>query len=398
MRVLATLCALALVLSGGAARADARDDAAIRAIETRVPLPGGVAGAGSLAQQMADGHVPAVSIAVFENGRIRWTRAYGLADVAANRQAKPDTLFQAASMSKAVAAAGALRLVDQGRLSLDQDAATSLRAWRPKASDFTQNEKVTLRRLLSHTAGLTVSGFPGYAAGAPIPDTVQVLSGAKPAITPEVRSYAQPGAAFGYSGGGYTVAQLMMTEATGEPFPALMRRLVLAPAGMSRATFEQPLPAARRAQAATGYDFKGVAVPEGANTYPEYAAAGLWTTPSNYARFVMALQNSWNGGPNPLLRQSTARTMATPILSGYGLGVLTGKRGGRPTIEHGGSNRGFQCQFFAFLDGSRQGVVIMTNGDNGGGLALRMVAALAEAYNWGAPDTPPGLLPRAPYA
>lgn len=391
MKLAIAAFATVIMLSFGARAAglSATDQAAITAIETRLAAPaqpGEAPGYRTLADSMAALKVPAVSIAVFDNGQVKWARAYGVAAVGGGQSVTPATLFQAASMSKALAATAALRLVEQGRLDLDQDVNDHLKAWKIPPSRFTAQSKVTLRRLLSHTAGLTVSGFPGYAAGAPAPTLVQILNGTAPANTPAVQSFEAPGGAYAYSGGGFTAAQLLIVEAGGKPYPALLKTLVLDPAGMGRSTFAQPLPDALAPDAASGHDRKGAVIPGARNTYPEYAAAGLWTTPSDYGRFMIALQDAYAGRSQAVLRQSSAQTMMTPVDAGYGLGVVLGRRGGHPYFTHSGGNAGFQCNSIAFLDGAGQGVVIMTNSDVGGLLATVILRAVGEAYGWGEPD------------
>lgn len=399
MRLLLTLIAAFCALTGTAQALTAKDREAIAAVEGRiVPRDGGAQPAvRTLATRMTELGTPGVSIAFIENGRVSWARAYGVADTVERRPVTPETLFQAASMSKAVAAAGALRLVDQGRLDLDGDINARLKSWKVPDSPFTAERKVTLRELLSHTAGLTVSGFPGYVAGKPFPDTVQILNGTPPANTPAVRSWEAPGA-YAYSGGGFTVAQLAMVDTGGRPFPQLMETLVLRPAGMRRSTFVQPLPPGLLPKAASGHNAKSVVIPGGRNVYPEYAAAGLWTTPSDYGRFLIAVQNSQAGRRGALLSRAAAHAMLTPVDGNYGLGVGIGQWGGHPYFQHGGSNEGFQCNAMAFLDGSRQGVVVMTNGAFGGLLAAEIIRALAIPYGWGEQDPGnKGSNRRAPY-
>jgi len=400
MKLLSLVAALAMAFAAAAQAAPSPADLkAIAAVETSlVPAVHSADHPANptLAERMAELHIPAVSIAVFENGRISWARAYGVAKAGEARPVTPETLFQAASMSKAIAAAAALRLVEQGRLDLDRDVNTELKGWKVPDSPFTATQKVTLRRLLSHTAGLTVSGFPGYEAGKPVPTTLQVLNGAPPANTPAIRSWEAPGGGFAYSGGGFTVAQLMIVEAGGKPYPQLISELVLKPAGMRRSMIAQPLPDALVAGATAGHDPKGVAIPGERHTYPEYAAAGLWTTPSDYARFMIALQHAYAGRGDGLLRQATARTMLTPVDSGYALGEIIEQRGARQAFQHSGGNAGFACFSFAFLDGSGQGVVIMTNQDRGTLLVNDIMRTLGEAYGWPAAAPNPRLLRRAP--
>lgn len=391
---------LALTVASQAAAETAEDRARIAQIETGLQVTRAPPGTPpkSLAERMAELHVPGVSIAFIENGKVKWARAYGVADADDRRPVTPETLFQAASMSKAVAAAGALRLVEQGRLGLDDDVNRRLKSWHVPESPFTAQEKVTLRRLLSHTAGLTVSGFPGYQAGKPVPTVVQILNGESPANTPAIRSFEAPGTGYAYSGGGFTVAQLMMVEAAGEPYPKLIERLVLRPAGMRRSTYAQPLPESLAAGAASGHGVMGKVIAGRRNTYPEYAAASLWTTPSDYGRFMIALQNSYLGRRPTLLRRASAQAMLTPVDQGYGLGELIRRRAGRTNFEHGGGNAGYQCNSFAFLDGSRQGVVVMTNGDSGAVLLPEIMRAVVKVYGWPEADAPATATRRAPNA
>lgn len=386
---LAVLLGLLLVPSITLAQTNS-DRAHIAAVETKLrstALAPGQPQEIPLTQRMADLKVPGVSIAFIENGKVKWVRSYGVADAEKGIAVTPNTLFQAASMSKAVAAAGALKLVEQGRLDLDSDVNTRLKSWKVPRSAYTAQEKVTLRRLLGHTAGLTVSGFPGYDAGKPVPTVVQILEGTAPANTPPVRSFETPGQAFAYSGGGFTVAQLLMIEAGGKPYPDLLENLVLRPAQMRRSTFVQPLPQSQLIDAAAGHNTAGEVVSGRRNTYPEYAAASLWTTPGDYGRFMIGLQNAY-AGHRSFLRRASAQSMMTPGPGGYGLGEFIRERGGRPAFMHGGSNRGFQCLSFAFLDGSRQGVVIMTNGDSGGRLANEILNVAAASYGWGDDGAP----------
>jgi CubicO group peptidase (beta-lactamase class C family) len=401
MKLLAAALAavLALVVAAPAIAETAQDRSRIAAIETSLRPARAPADAApkSLTQRMAELNVPGVSIAFIEDGKVAWARAYGVADASDRRPATPETLFQAASMSKALAATTALRLVEQGRLDLDEDVNRRLKGWQVPESPLTAMEKVTLRRLLSHTAGLTVSGFPGYALGKPVPTTVQILNGEPPANTAPIRSFEAPGGAYAYSGGGFTVAQLLIEQAGGEPYPKLVERLVLKPAGMRRSTMAQPLPPKLIGASSAGHGVRGLVIEGGRHTYPEYAAAGLWTTPSDYGRFMIALQNSYAGKRPGLLRPATARTMLTPVDAGYALGEVVGTRGGRPTFEHSGGNAGFVCNSFAFLDGSRQGAVVMINGDAGGALLGEIFRAIAQVYGWGDPGPrPPGAARRAP--
>ena len=335
----------------------------------------------TLAEEMAAHHVPSISIAVADHGRIVWARAYGLADVAANRPANVRTLYQAGSISKPVAASGALRLVQDGMLALDVPANRELKSWQVPENSFTKDHPVTLRHLLTHTGGLTVHGFPGYAAGTPAPSVVQVLAGEAPANTPAVVVASQPGSAWNYSGGGFTIAQLMMTDAAGQSFPELMRERVLEPLGMSDSTYEQPLPQARVANAASGYQRGGAPVEGRFHTYPEMAAAGLWTTPTDLAKWAVGLGQAYTGASTSLMSQASAKAMLTPGLGGWGLGLEVGGTGDDLWFHHSGDDAGFNANLIAWPKGGRV-LVAMTNSDEGMVVATEVMQAVAREYGW----------------
>ncbi len=324
--------------------------------------------------------VPGLSIAVIQDGRIVWAKGYGLADVDANKPVTAATLFQAGSISKPVAAMGALTLVEDGKLSLDHDINASLKSWKVPGNAFTQKTPLTLEELLSHTAGLTVHGFPGYAAGAPVPTVVQVLDGTPPANTAPVRVDMAPGTQYRYSGGGYTIAQLAMTDVTGEAFPKFMAEEVLRPVGMTASTYEQPLPEARVPEAAAGYRDGGKPVEGKRHVYPEMAAAGLWTTPSDLARFAIAMQKMLRGEKGPLSK-TMAQNMVTPRRDGYGLGFAIEDKGGTTYFTHGGADEGFQALLYASVDRG-YGAAIMTNSDAGFRVMPEVLRAIAAEYNW----------------
>lgn len=325
-------------------------------------------------------NVPGVSVVVIDGGRIDWARGYGIT----TEQGKPvrtETLFQAASISKPVAAMAAMRLVEQGKLSLDEDVNVKLRSWKVPENEFLKPEKVTLRRLLSHTAGLTVHGFPGYASGAAVPTLVQLLEGKSPANTKPVVADIVPGTKWRYSGGGYEVMQLLVEDVTGRPFHEVARELVLEPLGMKNSTYEQPLPTSRAGQAANGYRGDGKVVPGKWHTYPEQAAAGLWTTPSDLARVVFEMQS---GGK--ILKSETVEAMLKPVMGNYGLGFGVGEKEGQKSFSHGGANEGFRCNLFAYRSGGR-GAIVMTNSDRGAQLASEIMRSIAIEYGW--PDYKP---------
>ena len=339
----------------------------------------------ALHDRMAAYRVPGVSIAVIHNGAIEWAQGFGVAQVGGG-PVTADTLFQAGSISKPVAAMAALHLVEQGKLALDSDVNQALTSWRIPASAAAPGAVVTLRELLSHTAGLTVHGFPGYAAGAPIPTLVQVLEGEKPANTAPVRLEAAPGSRWKYSGGGYTVMQQLLLDVSHQPFPKLMHDTVLAPIGMVRSTYEQPLPMELRSGAATPYKANGTPVEGGFHIYPEMAAAGLWTTPTDLARYAIEIQRSLRGDSNRVLSAGMTKQMLVAGLGNHGLGLPIGGSPENPFFSHGGIDEGFEAVLAAYQQ-SGDGAVIMTNAQGGQLLASEILRSIASVYGW--PDFHP---------
>ncbi len=334
----------------------------------------------TLEERMHYYKIEGVSVAVFGDYRILWEEAAGLADREEQKPATPETLFQAGSISKPVATAGVLRKVQDGTWALDRPINDYLKSWKVPEGQFTLR-KVTLERLLSHTAGLTVHGFPGYEVGQPVPTVPQVLDGAQPANTAPVRVDIEPGTRYRYSGGGYTVAQLAMTDTFGRPFPELMAELVLKPAGMRASTYQQPLPPDKLRLAAAGYRSSGIPVAGKRHTYPEMAAAGLWTTAGDLARFAIAVQKSLRGADGSLLSKETAERMVKPVLGDYALGLGIEKHGEKSYFGHGGADEGFQALLLASMDGSC-GAAVMVNSDNGISLANEIIAGIAHQYGW----------------
>lgn len=364
---------------------DERARRALRGLRPQVEVVGRPEVRWTLAERMAHYHVPAVSVAVIEGGRVAWAHAEGVKAAGAHDPVTPATLFQAASISKPIAATAMLRLVERGTLALDEDVNRSLTSWRVPENEHTAAEKVTLRRIASHTAGLTVHGFPGYRPDGPLPTVVQVLDGAPPANTAPVRVDTVPGTLWRYSGGGTLVMQQLLEDVTGAPFPTLLRALVLDPLGMHDSTFAQPLPAARAADAARGHDESGAVVPGGWHLYPELAPAGLWSTPADLAAWAVAIASARAGRDDALLAPDTVAQMLTAGLGPVGLGPFVGGAGTAFHFGHGGANEGFLCDLVMYPE-LGVGAAIMTNGQGASLLMREVQLALAAEYDWPAPE------------
>lgn len=335
----------------------------------------------TLAERMAFYKVPGVSIAVIKDGKIAWAKGYGVLETGAAQPVGPETIFQAGSISKPTAAIAALRMVEQGRLKLDAPVNDFLKSWKLPDNEFTQMAPVTLRGIMSHGAGLTVHGFPGYAADKPVPTVPQVLDGAPPANTAAVRVNKKPGESWRYSGGGYTIMQLAMTDVSGTSFPALTDELVLKPAKMARSSYENPLPMTNRANAATAHRRDGTVVPGHSHTYPEMAAAGLWSTPSDLLRLALSVVASARGDKGALLGPDMTKQMLTTQIGTYGLGFDLAQPGDGLVFSHGGVDEGFESFVFAYADG-HGGAAIMTNAQGGTRLVNEIMVSLSNAYGW----------------
>jgi CubicO group peptidase (beta-lactamase class C family) len=335
--------------------------------------------------------VPGVSIAVVNDGKIEWAHGYG--QITPNSSPVDEhTLFQAASISKPITAFGALILVQQGKISLDDDVNLYLKRWKVPENEFTKTEKVTLRRLLSHTAGTNVPGFFGYSAQTPIPSVEDVLEGKKPLVnTDPVEVTAQPGTEMKYSGGGITIVQLLIEEITGERFDLWMQNNVLKPLGMSESTFSQPLPPSSALHAAYAHHLNGVKVEGNWHIYPEMGAAGLWTTPTDLARFILYIQSGLkNKETNPLdsyyVKAMVTRQKIGDKESDLGLGLFLINQGRDLIFAHDGQNEGFIARLLGFAFRG-QGVVIMMNNDADWNLMEEITNSVADAYQW--PDFRP---------
>ncbi len=380
--VLVTILLICSSLDCTAATTGQRIAAIEKSITPALVIDGDAAPPVTLAERMEQLNVAGISVAVFSAGRIEWTKAYGYADKERRIRATPQTLFEAGSISKSVTALATLYLAGKGTLDLDANVNDRLKSWRLPDSEFTATHNVTLRNILNHTAGTTVMGFGGYVRSGKIPTPVDVLEGK--GNTEAVRVDKEPGQSMRYSGGGYTVMQVLLTDVMGRSFPEVMHETVLGPLGMRNSTFEQPLPRNLWARAASGYNTSGVKVAEDWHVYPEMAAAGLWTTATDLAKFALAVQSMYRSDGGLLSRQM-ARAMLTPGLKNDGLGVFITPDGKR--FGHDGADDGFQASLTAFID-EEAGVAVLTNSDNGGRLAHDLMLTIAREYGWsGFPQT-----------
>ena len=335
----------------------------------------------SLEERMRFYKVNGVSIAVIKDYKTEWARGYGWADTADKRAVNAQTLFQAASISKSLNAMGVLQLADRKKLELYNDINTYLRSWKFPESSFTTAQKVTVAHLLSHTGGLSVHGFPGYEWKDSIPSDNDILDGKRPANTGAVRSITEPGARFRYSGGGTTISKKIIMDVSGQEYDLYMWKQVLQPLEMTYSFYTQPPPPRSFPYLSTAYYADGKPVKGNFHIYPEQAADGLWTNPTDLCKFIIEVQLSQLGKSNKILSKEMVATMLTPYVDkSAALGVFIDTRGGKKYFQHGGANEGFRCQYYGSLENGN-GVVVMVNSDNGD-IMQEIINSVAEVYQW----------------
>lgn len=334
----------------------------------------------SIGERMERHKVPGVSVAVVREGKLRWAKGYGTANTSTGSKVDEQTLFQAGSISKPVAALAALKLWEEGKVDLDEDVNNYLQGWKVEETRFTENEKVTLRRLLTHTAGTTVHGFPGYSQTDTFPTIIQVLNGE--GNTDKITVDTVPGSIWRYSGGGYTIMERVVEDVSGQPLEKYMEEQILGPLGMEHSTYAQPLPEAWHDRASAAYDSEGEPIEGLWHNYPEQAAAGLWTTPGDLARYCIAVQEMFAGKSEGILKTETVKSMLTKHKDDWGLGPALSSGGDSLKFGHGGKNAGFTNNMTAFAR-TGDALVVMTSGDNGGDLISEITRSVSRYYNLG---------------
>jgi len=325
--------------------------------------------------------VNGISVAVIRNYKIDWAKGYGLADKDANIPVTPLTLFQAASLSKSLNAVGVLKLAQDKKIDLYTDINQYLKSWQFPYDTVSHGKKITIANLLSHTAGLTVHGFGGYEPGDSIPTLEQILDGKRPANSEPVRSMFEPGLRSEYSGGGTTISQQIVMDVTGKPYATYMQHNVLDPLGMTMSSYQQPAAKDKEKYLSTGYRSNGEVIKGKYHIYPEQAAAGLWTNPTDLARYIIETQLSLQGKSNKVLNTEMTKLRLTPYIdSSAAFGVFIMEKGGIKYFSHGGANEGFRCQYFGSFDGGN-GVVVMVNSDDGS-IMNEIINSVAAVYKW----------------
>ena len=335
----------------------------------------------NITERMNQLHVKGVSIAVINNYKIEWVKAYGYADEEENRKADINTLFQAASISKTINSLAFMKLVQLGKIDLDKDINHYLTSWSFPYDSISKNKIITSRNLLSHSGGLDVSGFGGYERTAAIPTIVQILNGTPPANSKVVRSVKEPGVDFDYSGGGTIISQLILTDVTKKKYEDFVKKEVFIPLQMTHSTYSVKNDTLN---IASGYYTDGKKVKGKYHLYPEYAAAGLWTTPEDLAKYIIECQLALQGKSQKVLSQKYMKERFAPVVNynetKVAPGVFLRYKNGTYYFNHNGGNEGFTCASYGSLD-KGYGVVVMTNSNNQE-LMLEICNSVARVYDW----------------
>lgn len=335
----------------------------------------------SLKERMLAHGVPGVSIAIMRADEIVLRYAEGVVARGGSQPVNTETVFQAASISKPAFATILMRYRDLHGLELDENVNSLLTSWKLPTHEWQGENDVTLRRLLSHTAGTTVHGFPGYASGVDVPSLKQLLNGTPPTNTAPIVVDMQPGTAFRYSGGGTSVAQLVLEDVADTSLTDMAQEYLFEPAGMDHSVFAQPLPMGFEANAALPHDNRGDPVPGGAHTYAALAAAGLWTTPSDILKWASSVRRANAGAQGEIVSPESAQDMLTNPLGPVGIGFFIDDANGALSFGHGGSNEGFRANFYVYTE-TGDGIAVMTNGENGSILIREIIHRAAEIYGW----------------
>jgi len=334
-----------------------------------------------LKKRMAYHKVPGVSIALLKDFKVSWTHAAGVIDLKTNRAVDENTVFQAASISKPVFASVLLKYRQDNNLDLDTNVNDLLSSWQLPAHQWSDSNEVTLRRLLSHSAGTTVHGFAGYAANEKVPSIISLLNGSIPANSAPIIVDIEPGSEFRYSGGGTTVAQLVLQDQSHTPLQALAQSTIFTPLDMKHSSYLQPLTGELSENSARPYDTNGNVIKGGAHTYATLSAAGLWTTPSDILRLVAQIQQAHLGIGKSIFTKQSINEMLTPQIESMGIGFFLEGDEIISAFSHGGANEGYRAYLYARTQ-SGEGIAIMTNSDSGGELIDEIIDSAIETYQW----------------
>lgn len=331
----------------------------------------------TIPEMMKQDNIPGLSIAFVDNGQIAWTKHYGYANLEDSIPISSETVFTGASLSKPVTAIAALHLVEKGLLNLDEDVNLKLKEWKIPETKLNKNEKVTLRRLIGHNAGIKNDLWSSYLPEESVPTLNQMLAGEKPSVDPQTSVIHEPGSKVEYSNPGYSIIQKLLMDISNEEFNQIIDKLIFDPVGMENSSFKQPIPDNLKQRKAIGYTKELTPYPY--RLFPYQAAGGIWTTPSDLAKFMITLLNDYQDGTNKLVSKEMAQTIFRKNLRRYVFSLWSW--GDDIVFQHYGSNQGFNCFMYGSID-KNQGIIVMANSDNSFGFFDYIQRAINDEYKW----------------
>ena len=344
----------------------------------------------SVQQRLEYHKVPGISFALIQNGELAWASGYGAVAAASQQAVTVNTLFQAASIAKPVTAFAVMRMQQQRLIDINASIDIYLTSLTLAKGEQTPEAVVSFKNLLDHSSGLTAGGYMGYEKGAAIPSDRQTFNGEAPANTKATSVETTPGTVVSYSGAGYTLAEIALTDHFKQPFEQLMDTWALSPLAMKNSSFVLDYPQQQGVEVALGHDRAGKTINGGWRRHPEQAAAGLWSTATDLARFAIEITKAYQGN-STLLSHAAAREMLAPIMPQQD---LSGQFGGQPAMtfivagadeqflfQHGGGTLGYSC-FMVMYPETGNGAVFMTNSDAGYSIGHEMLRAASFFYNW----------------
>ncbi|WP_438423601.1 serine hydrolase [Aquimarina macrocephali] len=337
----------------------------------------------SIEERMEHYGIPGVSIAVIHNGEIAWSKGYGVMDKESNTPVTEQTLFQASRLSMPVTAYGALRLVEQNKVELDENINSYLKSWKLPENEITKQKKVTTKNLLNHSSRTTAHYLLGYNKDSTVPTLLDILNGNPPAENEPIIA-EEPDEIIYISDGGYAIIQQMMMDIEGKKFPELINELVLRPLEMNNSTFHQSLTTEQLTKAATGY------LPNGSdkrNVHPAMAVNGLWANAEDLAKFIINIQQTLKGKSAKGLSKEMTALMLTPYGKRspeskfeYALGFQRLDKKDETYLRHWGWDDGFYNEMVAHKD-KGYGVIVLTN-STFPDFNAEVIRSVALAYDW----------------
>ncbi len=328
-------------------------------------------------------NVAGISIAVLRDFHLAYAQCEGVISKESREPLWPDTLFQAASVSKIISAVLTMILVEKGRLDLDRPVDEYLKSWKLPKNDFTRKAPVTIRRMLSHFSGINVPTYRGFLKEGPLPSLLDVLNGTGACDAPAVVVEKPVDGQFAYSTGSFAVLQTILQDVTGENFETLIQRELLQPLNMHRSCFAQPLNGPLSRNAACGHRSDGEPVDGNWFVYPTQAGSGIWTTPTDLAKFALHLQKILHGNTSGLLQPQSLKMMLSPYREPFfGLGfALYNDKGPGLFFGHNGNTEGYRSMFIAH-ESRGCGAFILANSNNADPVIKEAVNQIALSEGW----------------